>query len=248
MSGSDPTLRISWQPRPWGPTSNQDAEMTKSQHRSSILPVAVAIAALAAGVAGSIQAGRLEAEETGIHMASAEADWLKDVNGKHRQLFDSPAPNGGIPLIHLLNYYDGHNQIGNQDSEIDGVVTFYGFTTFHGLTDAMWAKYELGDFLGEKNAAGSPYTANPWRTAPVILGSEFPQASIEAQQKRGATFIICNNALTILSGMVAGKRGLDPQAVYADMKANILPGVTLVPAMVVAIGQAQEAGLAYHRQ
>jgi hypothetical protein len=32
------------------------------------------------------------------------------------------------------------------------------------------------------------------------------------------------------------------------MKANILPGVILVPGMVVAIEQAQKAGLTYHRQ
>jgi intracellular sulfur oxidation DsrE/DsrF family protein len=223
--------------------------MLKSRRRSSIFPVIIAIMALAAGVLGALQAGRLEAEEGRARAAVDSADWLTGLNGKHRQLFDTPTTNNGIPLVHLLNYYDTYNKaFGVEDKDIDGVLTFYGFTTFHGLTDAMWAKYDLGEFLGEKDASGTPYTANPWRTAPVILGSVLPQASIEAQQQRGATFIICNNALSILGGMVAAKRGLDAQAVYADMKANILPGVTLVPAMVIAIGQAQEAGLTYHRQ
>jgi len=75
-----------------------------------------------------------------------------------------------------------------------------------------------------------------------------PQASIESLQQRGATFILCNNALTIFSALVAQKGGLEPKAVYEDMKANILPGVILVPGMVVAIEQAQKAGLTYHRQ
>ena len=66
--------------------------------------------------------------------------------------------------------------------------------------------------------------------------------------KRGATFILCNNALTIFSGMLAEKRGLPADVVYADLKANILPGVTLVPGMVVAIEKAQGRGIAYHRQ
>jgi intracellular sulfur oxidation DsrE/DsrF family protein len=35
--------------------------------------------------------------------------------------------------------------------------------------------------------------------------------------------------------------------VYEDMKGNILPGVELVPAMVIAIGQAQAAGATYLR-
>lgn len=223
--------------------------MFKPHHRSSTFSVAIAILALAAGVAGAIHAGRLEAEEARAADVVSDADWLSGLNGKHRQLFDAPVTNNGIPLVHLLNYYDTYNKaFGVKDQDINGVLTFYGFTTFHGLTDEMWARYDLGEFLGEKDAAGQPYTANPWRTAPVILGSTLPQASIEAQQKRGATFIICDNALGILANMVAQKRGLDGQTVYADMKSNILPGVTLVPAMVIAIGQAQEAGLTYHRQ
>jgi hypothetical protein len=32
------------------------------------------------------------------------------------------------------------------------------------------------------------------------------------------------------------------------MKAHILPGVTLVPGMVIAVDQAQRAGISYHRQ
>jgi hypothetical protein len=77
---------------------------------------------------------------------------------------------------------------------------------------------------------------------------ELRPASIESLQKRGATFILCNNALGIFSGLLAKARGLDANAVYADLKANILPDVELIPGMVVAIDQAHEAGLSYHRQ
>jgi hypothetical protein len=48
--------------------------------------------------------------------------------------------------------------------------------------------------------------------------------------------------------MLAAKRGLDSKVVYEDLKANILPGVELVPAMVIAVEQAARAGLSYHRQ
>jgi hypothetical protein len=75
-----------------------------------------------------------------------------------------------------------------------------------------------------------------------------PAASIESLHKRGATFILCNNALTIFSNLLAQKRGLDPKVVYEDLKANILPEAQLVPGMVVAIEQAARAGLSYHRQ
>ena len=177
-------------------------------------------------------------------------EWLKKINGKHRQFFDNPSPNGGIALVHVLNYYDTYNKaFGAKDKDGKAVLTFYGATTFYGLNDAVWAKYDLGEFLDAKDAGtGKPATSNPWRTAPVILGVTFPAASIESLQKRGATMILCNNALTIFSGLLAAKRRLDAQTVYQDLKANILPGVDLVPGMVVAVEQAQRAGLTYHRQ
>ena len=75
-----------------------------------------------------------------------------------------------------------------------------------------------------------------------------PSMSMEALQKRGATLILCNNALEIFSGLLAAKRGLDSKTVYEDLKANIIPGISLVPGMVIAVEQAQRAGLTYHRQ
>src|SRR5688500_3352502 len=176
--------------------------------------------------------------------------WLDGLKAKHRQFFDAPAPAGGIPLVHVMNYYDTYNRaFGVKDADIDAVLTFYGATTFHGINDAAWAKYGLGEFLEITDpATGKPATTNPWRSAPVILGMTLAPASIEALQKRGATMILCNNALQIFSGLLAQKRGLDAKIVYEDLKANILPGVELVPAMVIAVEQAQRVGLAYHRQ
>ena len=45
--------------------------------------------------------------------------------------------------------------------------------------------------------------------------------------------------------MLAKGMGMTGEAVKADLAANMLPGVTVVPAMVIAIGKAQERGLAY---
>ena len=176
--------------------------------------------------------------------------WLDGLKAKHKQFFDAPTANGGVPLVHVMNYYDTYNKaFGVNDADIDAVLTFYGATTFYGLNDAMWAKYQIGEFLETSDpTTGKPATTNPWRAKPVILGMTLPQASVEALQKRGATFILCNNALQIFSGLLAAKRGLDPKAVYEDMNENILPGVELVPGMVIAVEQAQRAGLAYHRQ
>ena len=176
--------------------------------------------------------------------------WLKGLGGKRRQLFDAPSGGNGIPLVHVLNYYETLNKAyGVKDADIDGVLTLYGATTFYGVSDAMWDKYRLAEFVASIDPTASKQASgNPWRASPVILGMSLPQASIEALQKRGATFILCNNALTLFAGMVAKARGLQADAVYADLAANLLPGVELVPGMVVAIEQAHAAGLSYHRQ
>ena len=189
-----------------------------------------------------------DAPRTGVREPSDR--WLAGLGARHKQFFDAPTPNGGIPLVHVMNYYDTYNKAYQvKDTDIDAVLTFYGATTFYGVNDAAWAKYRIGEFLETNDAAtGKPVTFNPWRTAPNILGMTLAPASIETLHKRGATFILCNNALQIFSGMLAAKRRLSADAVYQDLKANILPEVELVPGMVIAVEQAQRAGLTYHRQ
>ena len=212
----------------------------------------VASLAVIAGTVGFV--ARPPALSAGAEHRSATIEptnnWLKGLKAKHRQFFDNPAPNGGVALVHVLNYYDTYNKAFSvKDADIKAVLTFYGGTTFYGLNDAMWEKYKLGEFLETNDpATGKPATSNPWRTAPVVLGMTLPQASIESLHKRGATLILCNNALEIFANLLAAKRGLDPKVVYADLNENILPGVELIPGMVVAIEQAARAGLSYHRQ
>ena len=226
--------------------------ITRAVARTSMMIASVAVAAtvtIAAARVGIAAAEPAKALATRPGPKEPSNKWLDGLTSKHKQFFDAPTANGGVPLVHVMNYYDTYNKAFNvKDADIDAVLTFYGATTFYGVNDAAWAKYQIGEFLETNDATGKPATANPWRAAPVVLGMTLPQASLESLHKRGATLILCNNALTIFSALLAQKRGLDPNAVYQDMKANILPEVELVPGMVVAVEQAQRAGLSYHRQ
>ena len=226
--------------------------ITRAVARTSMMIASVAVAAtvtIAAARVGTAAAEPAKALTTRSGPKEPSNKWLEGLTAKHKQFFDAPTANGGVPLVHVMNYYDTYNKAFNvKDADIDAVLTFYGATTFYGLNDAAWAKYQIGEFLETNDATGKPATANPWRAAPVVLGMTLPQASLESLHKRGATLILCNNALTIFSALLAQKRGLDPNAVYQDMKANILPEVDLVPGMVIAVEQAQRAGLSYHRQ
>lgn len=226
------------------------SQIARSPGARRTIAIAAAVLGLALTATTAAAPRLLEARSTEAGLAAVNDAWLDGLKGKHRQLFDSPEPAGGIPLVHILNYYETYNKAyGVKDKDINAIGTFYGATTFYAVNDAAWAKYRLGEFLKTNHPkSGQPAAANPWREAPEIIGLTLPQASIESLQQRGATFIVCNNALTIFSGLLAKARGLEAAAVYEDLKASLLPGVVLVPGMVVAIEKAQARGISYHRQ
>ncbi len=175
--------------------------------------------------------------------------WLDRLTGTHRTLFDMPAWNDGLPMVHILNYMNTYNSAyGVRDSDINVVGTFYGATTLAAANDAMWARYRLGELLDLKDPAGAHWTRNPWRAVVYAEGLTIPDASTEALQRRGALFIACNNALTFFFDVIAGARQANRATVESDIRANLLPGVVVVPAMVIAIEKAQGKGLAYNRQ
>ena len=58
---------------------------------------------------------------------------------------------------------------------------------------------------------------------------------------------MCNTALRLRSQGIAKERGETYDAVYKDLSESRLPGVILVPALVVAINRAQEKGITYLR-
>jgi hypothetical protein len=64
----------------------------------------------------------------------------------------------------------------------------------------------------------------------------------------GTKFLLCANAFGgwCLELEARGKGKMAD--LMKDLQANMLPGVTIVPAMVIAIEKAQAAGIRYNRQ
>jgi intracellular sulfur oxidation DsrE/DsrF family protein len=219
-------------------------------------------AAAAAGL--SISATRAGAGEP------AEADgWIKEVRGTHRCLFDFPQHKNGMPLLHILNYLNTYSAAYKTGPDQVGAVgTFYSVGSQASIplafNDAIWAKYELGVYTGLKDADGKPYTRNVFNRptpkdlhllmqaidSPLIpaLADAIPALGIESLQKMGAKFVLCANALGIWCLELEARGKGKAKEIEADLRANVLPGVTIVPAMVIAIEKAQEAGIRYNRQ
>ena len=228
--------------------------LAEPTHRRGFLArVAAGTAALAAGRALPAPAAAPRAQP-----GSNPDKWLDGLTGKHRCLFDFPAHNAGLPLLHMFNYLKTyHDAYGTGPGEVNAIGTFYfvGPTSSIPLAfnDAMWAKYKLGEYLKlEDPKTKAPSVRNmfnaPQPGDPVLFGGAFAAAGIASLQKMGSTFLLCNNALGILVSQLAeGTKG-DAAAIDKELRANVLPGVVTVPAMVIAIQKAQSRGIAYNRQ
>jgi intracellular sulfur oxidation DsrE/DsrF family protein len=218
-------------------------------------------AAAAAGF--SMSATRAVAED------SASDDWIKEVKGSHRCLFDFPQHKNGYPLLHILNYLNTYAvAYKTGPGQVGAVGTFYSAGNQASIplafNDAIWAKYGLGVYTGLKDADGKPYTRNVFNRptpadlhllmhaidAPMIpaLAGAMPALGIESLQKMGTTFVLCANALGIWCLELEARGKGKAQDIEKELRANLLPGVTIVPAMVIAIEKAQEAGIRYNRQ
>jgi hypothetical protein len=210
---------------------------------------------------------------TALDVAAAEQstsdDWIREVKGTHRCLFDFPQHKNGMPLLHILNYLNTYSAAYKTSAgQVGAVGTLYSAGAQSSIplafNDAMWAKYELGSYLGLKDASGKPYTRNVFNQpttgdlhlimdaiqSPAIpaLAGAVPALGIANLQKMGTTFLLCNNALGIWCLELEARGKGKAADIEAALRANTLPGVVVVPAMVIAIEKAQEAGIRYNRQ
>jgi hypothetical protein len=219
-----------------------------------------------AGAAAAL--GLVGAAESAQAQQAGPDDWIKGVKGPHRCLFDFPQHKNGMPLLHILNYLNTYGDVYKSPGQAGAVGTFYSMGTQSSLplafNDAMWAKYALGDYASLKDAAGKPYTRNVFYkptpadlhllmqvlqtpTIPAFAGA-MPGLGIDNLQKMGTTFLLCANAFGGWCEELSVRGKGKAEDLQKDLGANLLPGVIVVPAMVIAIEKAQSAGIAYNRQ
>ena len=231
-------------------------EQTATNRREFVERLATGALALGVGAAASPSAALAASmQDTTIGLAKPDNSWMMGLKGNHAQMFDMPVPNGGFGLFHVLNYIDTYkSDFGLSYPNVIPIVSLYGMTTMLGINDAMWAKYQLGKALNiNDRATKAPATRNVFAIAgtagsPIQADSpiEIPSmASIPSLQARGARFILCNNALNFWVGRIAAGGGGNAADIRKDLLSSMLPKVTLVPAMVIAVSQAQAAGATY---
>jgi len=213
------------------------------------------------GAAALVLAGspRLAAAEGRPASGTANPDaWLEDLTGKHRQFFDAPLHNAGLPLVHAFNYVTTYGRAyGVKPEEVNAVITCYGAPGLPASipmawNDAMWDKYRISDLIGLKDANGGHLARNvfyePRAGDPILFNGAFAQAGLKNLIGMGTTVLMCNNAFIGWCGFMASQGRGTAADIEQDIRANLIPGAIIVPAMVIAIEKAQGKGIAYNRQ
>jgi intracellular sulfur oxidation DsrE/DsrF family protein len=213
----------------------------------------LAAGAVALGLTGSVPRAFAAEPRVGADIVPSDK-WLTQIKGKHRQFFDMPNHQNGMGLLHVRNYLNTMRDTYKvTHPAVTAVVGLYGMTTMLGFNDAMWKKYGLANPIKVMDASKAAATDNVFFKAPAgadalsLSGAPIAipaDSSISALQQRGAVFILCNNAFNVWMGLLGGG-GAKSADLRKEFEANMLPGVFLVPAMVVAVNQAQTHGATY---
>lgn len=214
------------------------------------------LAAAGAGVFAPavVLASTLDDRRFGV---APDETWLNSLTGKQKQVFDMPNPTHGLGIIHIRNYLKAWKDNYNlEHPQVNAVGTLYYMTVPLGLTDPMWAKYKLGEAIKETDKKTDAFAVrniyqkvDAGEATMSIKGiADWPaDTAMEALQKKGALFIMCNNALNFWAMNIAQATGQTHEAVRAEFLAHLVPGVVVVPAMVMAVDQAQARGCSYMR-
>ncbi len=187
---------------------------------------------------GSVEAPRLSPDER----------WLKTLNRKHRVAFDVETHKNGLALIQGESYLnDSRDTFGVPESEINLVMAVRGTGIPLVLNDALWQKFQLGAQFGIVDpVTKTPGTRNLFTSSNIVPGGLVDiNSSVDALQKRGVLFLVCRNAIGGAAKKLSTAGFGTPAEVRSSILGSIIPGVVLVPAMVIAFTEMQERGVGY---
>jgi intracellular sulfur oxidation DsrE/DsrF family protein len=203
---------------------------------------------LAASTAILIPAGVRAQEETGSRSGAAppEEAWLELLTGRHKQIFDAPNLQNGKPLMQARNFLDAYGDAYHLvDREVSAAVVAHGNALPLLFQSQAWECFQLGEqYRIQDPQTGQAAVRNVFQRGGSD-GPVPPEASVEALQRRGVVFLLCNNTLKRASAEIGGRMGRSAEDLRSALLASLLPGVHVVPAAVVAINRAQESGMTY---
>jgi hypothetical protein len=178
-----------------------------------------------------------------LHAQSAPArsdgpDWPGMLKGRHRQVVDAYEVNSGFPLAFAYTF------LAPNESATAVIILRHGAFPI-ALSDAMWAKYKIGETLKITDPeTKAPAVKNPFfHPKPGVLIVD--DMALDRLLAKGAVVGGCNVALQVQSKMLAGNAGVSADEAAKEWAANVIPGITIIPSGTWGVNRAQESGCTY---
>jgi hypothetical protein len=208
-----------------------------------------------AAAASAMALTSLDACATGGAMSTAAAprpagkwdmSWTERVKKKPRRIaFDTNEIQGGASLSFVQSYLMGAAEAYGSNDDDAVVLVLRHASVPIALGDDLWARLSWGETQKLKD----PTTGETAKRNPFInykSGDRFSMVSadstLEALISRGVTVLACNMAFTGVVGMLANREKISRDEARKQALASLVPGVTLMPNGVFAVGAAQNAG------
>lgn len=176
-------------------------------------------------------------------------DWLDQIPGKHRMVFDSITPETlGDAILFAGNFIKvNKSDYGLESNDLALVVVMRHLSTPFGFNDAMWAKYgtamaKLAGFEDPKTKAAPKtnlYDAGGYGTQLHNYGT-----TLDSLAKQGVQFGVCSMAGHKVAGDIATAVHGNADAIFTELTANLIAGARMVPAGILIVNRAQERGYA----
>lgn len=221
--------------------------------RSFLSRLGLGMTAAGATLGSGLLAAQTPASPSGGRWQSArhaQDDWLDQVPGQHRFVFDTTSPDGfGGALLYANNFFLANQTgygLGNTDLAVV-IVARHNSTQF-AYNDAMWAKY--GAVLGQRAGVTDPQTkqapkVNIYNQSALAAGSPSLGITLDSLLKKGVHLAVCQMATRRFAGGIAQATGGTADGVYNELVANLVANAHVVPAGIVAVSRAQERGYSF---
>ncbi|MGH9717586.1 MAG: hypothetical protein ACRD4R_12785 [Candidatus Acidiferrales bacterium] len=233
------------------------------ERRSFLARLGAGIGVAGAAAVGSVGTAQAATPTRWRPVDDTQDDWLDDIPGQHRFVFDATTANGlGMGIRFASNYFKANEQsYGLKDSDLAVVIVMRHRATPFGFSNTVWAKY--GKQLTDQAEFSDPKTDEPFTNRmDRLLDRVFTRASLgnvfvdagdgtdSAKEladliKRGAHFALCQMSALSVCGIIARATGDNTDAIYKQFAANLIPNARIVPAGIVAVNRAQEHGYSY---
>ncbi len=174
----------------------------------------------------------------------AADDWLDQVPGQHRLVFDAISPDGISLAMTFINNYMNANDTGYglKDKDLAVVLILRHRATPFAYNNGIWAKH--GVAITQRTEYNDPATKQPPKVNLFAgtAGDRQQGRSLTGLAARGVQFAVCGVSTRNYAGAIASSTGGNAEDVYKELVASLLEHARIVPAGIITVNRAQERG------